>query len=87
MVNFDALVRFRSLTCGKVELVAVQRTDDFSRSADAFGKRALAMRAAILRRKQPSVTLPKDRDFFTFDDVAPALAKWNIIDITQVDGL
>lgn len=87
VINFYALVGFRSLTCGKVKLMGMERTDDFTRSTDAFRERTLAMWAAILSGKEASVSLPKDRDFFAIHNVAPALAHWDFFDTAQIDVL
>ena len=70
LIDFDALMFFRTMPRGEIEFMGVERTNDFARTADSLGKRALTMRTPVLRCKQPPVPLSKDGNFLAFDDIA-----------------
>jgi hypothetical protein len=58
----------------QIELVGVQWANDFVVSNQAFGKRALAVRAAVLDGEQTAIALAKDCDLFGCDRVTAPLA-------------
>lgn len=73
--HFHALTGFAARAALQVELMRVQRTDDFAAAHDAFGERTLLVRTAALRGEESAVALAEDCDFFGADEIAAALAQ------------
>ena len=83
--GFDAFRLFTAMTGAKIELMRVQRADDFAIAYQAFRQRALPVRTTILHSEDAPIALAKHGDLLAANDVRSALPGRNLLNTAEVD--
>ena len=83
--NLNTLRRLASRASLQIEVMGMQRTDDFSIADQSVGQRTLAVRTPVMRGKYSAVTLAEYRERLRADNKAAALPKRNSANAAKID--